>query len=87
MPELTVGKFYEERKDLFDFTLLNSNAGLKKLITNAEMHRPGLALTGFFERFPNQRILILGETEMTYLNQLSHDVLEELTRPRQFLRT
>jgi HPr kinase/phosphorylase len=75
MPELTVGKFYEERKDLFDFTLLNSNAGLKKLITNAEMHRPGLALTGFFERFPNQRIQILGETEMTYLNQLSHDVL------------
>jgi len=75
MPELTVGKFFEDRKDVFDLTLLNSNAGMKKLISNAEIHRPGLALTGFFERFPSQRTQILGETEMTYLNQLGSEML------------
>jgi HPr kinase/phosphorylase len=77
MPELTVGKFYEERKDIFDLTLLNSEAGIKKIISNAEIHRPGLALSGFFERFPSQRMQILGETEMTFLNQLDAEHLRE----------
>jgi len=76
MPELTVGRFYEERKDFFDLTLLNSEKGLKKIISNSEIHRPGLALSGFFERFPNQRIQILGETEMTFLNQLDSKLLK-----------
>lgn len=75
MPELTVEKLYEDRKDFFDLTLLNSADSLKKRILNAEIHRPGLALSGFMERFPNQRTQILGETEMAYINQLSHDGL------------
>ncbi len=75
MPELTVGKFFEDKKDVFDLTLLNSPAGLKKTITNSEIHRPGLALTGFFERFPAKRAQILGETEMTYLNRLGKEML------------
>ncbi|PKK83605.1 MAG: HPr(Ser) kinase/phosphatase [candidate division Zixibacteria bacterium HGW-Zixibacteria-1] len=75
MPELTVEKFYKERKDFFDLTLLNSEIGLKKRIMNAETHRPGLALAGFMDRFPNQRTQVLGETEMTYINQLSPEGL------------
>lgn len=78
MPELTVGKFYKDRKDFFDITLLNSEEGLKKQILNSELHRPGLALTGFMERFPNQRVQILGETEMTYVNQLAGPALSEM---------
>jgi len=73
--ELTVGKFYKERKDILDLTILNSESGLEKVIMNAEIHRPGLALTGFYDRFPNQRVQILGETEMTFLNQLDHEKL------------
>lgn len=75
MPELTVEKLYKERKDFFDLTLLNSEEGLKKSITNAEIHRPGLALTGFMERYPSQRTQIIGETEMAYISQLSPDGL------------
>jgi HPr kinase/phosphorylase len=78
MPELTVEKLYKDRKDFFDLTLLNSEEGLKKLIVNSEIHRPGLALTGFMNRFPNQRTQILGETEMTFINQLSPDQLAEM---------
>jgi len=77
MSELTVGKFYKDRKNIFDITLLNSEEGLKKTISNAEIHRPGLALTGFMERFPNRRVQILGETEMTFLNQLGTEGLIE----------
>lgn len=75
MPELTVDKLYKDRKDFFDLTLLNAEEGLKKVIFNAEIHRPGLALTGFMDRFPNQRAQILGETEMTYINQLEPEGL------------
>ncbi len=77
MPELTVGKLFKDRKDFFDLTLLNSEEGLRKKILNAEIHRPGLALTGFMQRFPNQRTQILGETEMTFINQLKPDRLQE----------
>ena len=77
MPELTVEKIYSDRKNFFDITLLNSETGLKKKIVSAEVHRPGLALAGFMERFIHQRTQILGETEMKYLNQMSSATLHE----------
>jgi HPr kinase/phosphorylase len=79
MPQLTVEKLYKERKDFFDLTLLNSEKGLKKKLVNAEIHRPGLALTGFFERFPNRRTQVLGQTEITYVSQWSPETLRERT--------
>jgi HPr kinase/phosphorylase len=78
MSDLTVGRLYKDRKDFFELTLLNSEENLKKVIFNSEIHRPGLALTGFLERFPSQRVQILGETEMTYINKLKTDELVEM---------
>ncbi len=76
MTTLTVEKMYQERNHDLELTLLSSNeAGLKKVINNAETHRPGLALAGFFERFANKRVQILGETEMTFMNKMTPDVL------------
>jgi HPr kinase/phosphorylase len=75
MPELIVEKLFKDRKDFFDLTLLNSEAGLHKKITNAEVHRPGMALAGFVERFSNRRTQVLGETEMTYLQKLDRDAM------------
>ena len=73
MPELSVKKLFDERKSDFELTLLNNEAGLKKSLVNAELHRPGLALAGFLDRFPSKRTQILGETEMTYLNGKSRE--------------
>jgi HPr kinase/phosphorylase len=75
MPELLVERFYKDRKDFFDMTLLNSEAGLNKKITSAEVHRPGLALAGFLERFVHHRTQVLGETEMAYIAQISHQAV------------
>lgn len=36
-------------------------------ITTAELNRPGLALTGFFDYFTADRVQIIGKQEMTYL--------------------
>ena len=81
MPSINVEKLTEARKQDLDLTQLSSNeAGLKKVINNPELHRPGLALAGFFERFANKRIQILGETEVTYIGQLSADRLSEVAR-------
>ena len=81
MADITVEKLTESRKQDLDLTLLTSNRdGLKKIINNPELHRPGLALTGFYERFASKRIQILGETEATYLSQLSQDRLKEISR-------
>ncbi len=80
MASLTVEKLYQGRNRDLELTLLtSSDSGLQKLINNAELHRPGLALAGFFERFANKRIQILGETEMTYMTGLPAQQLEAVT--------
>ncbi len=81
MDGITVEKFYTSRNRDLELTLLTSSkAGLNKLIQHPELHRPGLALTGFFERFANRRVQILGETEMAYMNRLSEEQLQETSR-------
>ncbi|MBN1213673.1 MAG: HPr(Ser) kinase/phosphatase [candidate division Zixibacteria bacterium] len=77
MANVTVEKVYQSRKQDLELTLLNSSeSSLQKTVYSAEINRPGLAITGFFERFPNKRIQIIGETEMAYLNQLAKDELK-----------
>ncbi|MBI5266547.1 MAG: HPr(Ser) kinase/phosphatase [candidate division Zixibacteria bacterium] len=79
MPAITVEVLYTSRNQDLELTLLNSDeSGLNKQILTAELHRPGLALTGFFDRFAHRRVQILGETEMAYLNTLGRDRLMEI---------
>ena len=43
------------------------------MITNPEINRPGLALSGFLELFDSTRIQIIGNAEYRYLNSLDLD--------------
>lgn len=52
-------------------------------VTNANVYRPGLPLTGFFEHFEPSRIQIIGKSEFNYLYELDSDVRRK--RLRQFL--
>ncbi|MDZ4724231.1 MAG: HPr(Ser) kinase/phosphatase [candidate division Zixibacteria bacterium] len=80
MATITVEQLYLSRTNELELTLLSSNSsGLQKDILNAEVHRPGLALTGYFERFPNKRIQVLGETEVGYMAQLAQERLLEIS--------
>jgi len=67
---LTVEELYKNRKDLFELTLLTSEDGLEKKILSSQIHRPGLALAGFTDRFAYKRPQVLGETELAFLNSL-----------------
>lgn len=84
METVTVERLLEDRRNPFELTVLAGRTGLKKRILNAEIHRPGLALSGFVDRYPNKRTQVLGETELAYLDSLDtsarHTVLERLYR-------
>ncbi|MFH1373286.1 MAG: HPr(Ser) kinase/phosphatase [bacterium] len=81
MPGIAVEKLFSIRIQELELTVLNSDqAGMKKVIQHPDLHRPGLALTGFFERFSHKRIQVLGETEMAYLSRLSSERLTEISR-------
>jgi HPr kinase/phosphorylase len=81
MASITVEKLFLSRKRDLELTLLSGNeSALNETIDTAELHRPGLALTGFFERFTNRRVQIMGETELAYLNHLRTDKVMEISR-------
>lgn len=69
-PRLTVGTLFERMKDSLELELLGSAIGLDREITSPEASSPGLVLAGYINRFPYQRIQVLGETEITYLQSL-----------------
>jgi HPr kinase/phosphorylase len=73
MSGITVRSLYGELRVQIDLTLQTSESGLEKQINQKDLHRPGLALAGFLELFAFDRIQVLGNTEIRYLNQLSSD--------------
>ncbi len=71
MDGLEVRALYEEMQLQLDLTLHTSESGLSKVITQKDLHRPGLALAGFLELFTYDRVQVLGNTEIKYLTNLS----------------
>lgn len=51
--------------------MLNPSIPLTRKIRSAEIHRPGLAFSGFYDYFAFDRIQVLGKTEIWFLNKLS----------------
>jgi HPr kinase/phosphorylase len=47
------------------------------LIQEADINRPGLQLAGFFDIFDNQRIQIIGQSEITFLKNMSPIVTDQ----------
>ncbi|MFH0733890.1 MAG: HPr(Ser) kinase/phosphatase [bacterium] len=70
---ITVEYFYKNIKDKFKLSFKNEEVSLNRLITDQNMHRPGLALAGFVELFTHSRVQIFGNTEVKYLNNLSEE--------------
>ena len=62
--------FYKIASKQFKLKLLNKEVGFNRLITDQNLHRPGLALAGFVDLFSFNRVQIFGNTEVRYLKQL-----------------
>jgi HPr kinase/phosphorylase len=70
MQKLQVGTFFSEMRERLSLTLANSETGFSREVTQKDLHRPGLALAGFIELFTFERIQVLGNTEIRFLNSL-----------------
>ncbi|HEY8196258.1 MAG TPA: hypothetical protein VIG04_04735, partial [Gemmatimonadales bacterium] len=67
---LRLGDFLSRRGDPLQLEALTGDLGLDRQIPDAEVASPGLALAGYIGRFAANRLHVLGETEITYLNSL-----------------
>ncbi|GBF72349.1 HPr kinase/phosphorylase [Paenibacillus sp. 598K] len=69
----------------FQLELLAGEDGLKRGITVDDLYRPGLEMAGYFHYHPNERVQILGRTELAFLETLDTeervDRLERLCDP------
>lgn len=69
---IPVQTFFDAGESELKLELLAGKSGVKKRIFEATVHRPGLALTGFFEHFANKRVQLVGLAEHTYLASLDN---------------
>ncbi len=70
MGEITVETFFKQNRRKLALRLVAGQGGMDRKLTSAEIHRPGLALTGFVELYTFDRVQLLGNTEMLYLAEL-----------------
>jgi HPr kinase/phosphorylase len=83
MKDISVKEFYYDNKKRFHLKILAGESYLdgKKIIVS-DINRPGLALAGFFDYFPFERIQVFGKTEFTYIKKVgpekANKVMEEI---------
>jgi len=72
-----VQNLYEQHGKHLGLDLLAGTLGLGRRINRAEVHRPGLSLTGYLKGFVSNRILVFGKQEIEYLKELDSKMREE----------
>src|SRR5436190_18487321 len=81
-PSVTVGALLRGRPEAFGLSveLLAGADGLDRTITSPHVQKTGLALAGFHEYLKPGRVLILGESEIRYLESLKSPQRESAMR-------
>jgi len=67
---ITVGFLADEGRERFSLEELTPGTGRERLITDRNLHRPQLALTGYTGLFSHHRVQVIGNTEYYYLQSL-----------------
>jgi HPr kinase/phosphorylase len=69
---ITVEFFFNECRERFKLEKLTlPDINPKKIISEKDIHRPGLALAGYVDLFTFNRVQVFGNTEIRYLRQLN----------------
>ena len=76
--QITVKELLEGKSESLELELLTPEVGLDRIIADSDISSPGLALSGYTERFPEGRTQVFGETEMRYLASLDPGRATEL---------
>jgi HPr kinase/phosphorylase len=69
-PSLTVEQFFKEHAASLQMRLVAGNGGMKRIIREPTVNRPGLALSGFTHYFAYKRVQVFGNAEVYYLRSL-----------------
>lgn len=77
MPELTVRKFFEDKKESLGLTLIAGERGLDRQILRAVIQRPSFILTGYTRDFAWKRLQVFGKTEMDFLENIPLEKAKE----------
>jgi len=70
MAFVTVSQLYDDLRGKLKLKHLNPKVPLKARVRSAEIHRPGLAFSGYYEYFTYDRVQVLGRTEASYLRKM-----------------
>lgn len=70
---VTVERFYTENASSLQLNLVAGAGGLKRVIREPTVNRPGLALAGFTRYFASKRVQVIGNAESHFLKSLSPD--------------
>jgi HPr kinase/phosphorylase len=68
---ISVRKLLDEGAENLELTVVAGEKYLDRKLQETTMNRPGLALTGFFQYFANNRLQVFGLAELTYLKSLA----------------
>jgi HPr kinase/phosphorylase len=74
---VTVERFYTDHASPLGLQLVGGANGLKRIIREPTVNRPGLALAGFTRYFASKRIQVLGSAETTFLGSLTSEERRE----------
>lgn len=75
--KIYVADFLQKQERDLSLTVLVGSENLKRQIPKAELHRPGLSLSGFMKQFVPSRLLVFGGSEILYLEELSKELQKE----------
>lgn len=67
---ITVQRFYTDHAAKLDLKLVGGAVGLRRIIREPTVNRPGLALAGHTKYFARNRVQVMGHAEVTYLRTL-----------------
>jgi HPr kinase/phosphorylase len=70
---VTVERFYTDHASALELKLIAGARGLKRIIREPTVNRPGLVLSGFTRYFASKRIQAIGNAEAFFLKSLSRE--------------
>lgn len=71
-PKISISEFITKSSDVLNLIVLAGNDGLNiKEITSSRIQKIGLALAGFSQNINEGSVQIIGQSEISYLNQIS----------------
>lgn len=73
---IAVARLLDEMAEDLDLRVIAGYQGIGRSFLTADVNRPGLALSGYLDYFASDRIQILGNTEIHYMERLSASALQ-----------